>query len=184
MSPGGNLDELLATHDIRNTLYRYCRGVDRRDYGLVRSCYTASGIDRHGGYQGGIDGFISFLQTELPRFETTMHYVANVLVEVRGERAVAESYVTAFHRVKPTDDVPRHDFFLGLRYVDTLAKERGQGWLLADRTCVFEWSRRAEVTERSIVDMGTLRGAVWPSDPIYGALGTLGLSGPSAPAGS
>ena len=32
------LAELLAKQDIRDVLYRYCRGVDRRDYDMIRSC--------------------------------------------------------------------------------------------------------------------------------------------------
>ena len=34
-----NVDDLVARERIRDVIHRYARGVDRRDYELVRSCY-------------------------------------------------------------------------------------------------------------------------------------------------
>jgi hypothetical protein len=43
----------LRDHEeIRQLLYRYARGVDRADAGLIRSVYTAEGTDRHGPFDG------------------------------------------------------------------------------------------------------------------------------------
>jgi hypothetical protein len=38
---------LLAERDIRGVLARYCRGIDRGDYDLVRD-YHSDAIDEHG----------------------------------------------------------------------------------------------------------------------------------------
>lgn len=54
------LRALLDQSEIRDVHLRYCRGVDRCDWDLVRSCYYAEAIDEHGFYRGGIDGFIEW----------------------------------------------------------------------------------------------------------------------------
>ncbi len=80
-------------------LYRYCRGIDRRDYELVRSCYHPDATDDHGGYQGGVDGFIDYIKAGLPRFEQTMHMIGNIPIDIDGDVAQSEAYTLAFHRV-------------------------------------------------------------------------------------
>jgi hypothetical protein len=158
--------ELLADElAIRRVLNLYCRGVDRRDFALVRRCYTADGVDDHGKYRGSADGFVEFLRHELPeRFTTTMHYVGNVVVDVDGNRADAESYVLAYCRLVVTPDEPVRDYVSGLRYVDRLRRE--DGWQIASRTCVFEWSRIDEVVGAEF-PAGFVRGGFYPDDPVY-----------------
>jgi len=41
------LEELVARNAITEVLYRYCRGVDRRDWELLRSCYHPEAQDDH-----------------------------------------------------------------------------------------------------------------------------------------
>ena len=55
------LDDLIDREQIRDVIYRYARGVDRRDYELVRSCYHPNATDDHGSYKGDVDGFITWL---------------------------------------------------------------------------------------------------------------------------
>ena len=40
MDPNG-LDALVAERAIRDVVMRYCRGIDRRQFELVRDCYHA-----------------------------------------------------------------------------------------------------------------------------------------------
>ena len=44
------LDLMLAEWAIQRVLTSYSRGVDRFDFGLVRSCYWPDGTDDHGSY--------------------------------------------------------------------------------------------------------------------------------------
>jgi 3-phenylpropionate/cinnamic acid dioxygenase small subunit len=134
------LSELLAKQDIREVLYRYCRGVDRRDYDMIRACYHADAIDNHGEYFGDVDGFIAHVESNLGRFERTMHFLGNILIEVDGERARSEAYTLAFHRLPVRGEKPERDFIVGLRYVDDFEVRDGD-WRIANRVCVFEWSR-------------------------------------------
>ena len=139
---------LLAKQDIRDVLYRYCRGADRRDYDLMRSCYHPDARDNHGeDYIGGVDGFITMVEATLGRFERTMHFLGNILIEVDGSRARSEAYCIAHHRLPEREDRPKRDFLVGLRYVDDFDQRDGQ-WRIAERVCVFEWSRIDPVPER------------------------------------
>ena len=127
-------------HEIRNVLYRYCRGIDRRDYDLVRSCYHPDATDDHGGFQGDVYGFIDYIKAGLPRFEQTMHMIGNILIELDGDVARSEAYTLAFHRVPASTTKPTRDYTVGLRYMDRFER-RDARWAIADRVCVFSFQR-------------------------------------------
>ena len=55
------------------------------DFDLVRSCYHPDAIDRHGAYEGDIEGFIKWAADLLPTFESTMHFTGNQYVQVEGD---------------------------------------------------------------------------------------------------
>ena len=46
---------LLDKQEIEEVVLRYCRGIDRRDFDLVRSCYHPDARDRHGSFDGTVD---------------------------------------------------------------------------------------------------------------------------------
>ena len=46
------LDDLLAKHEIHEVMMRYCRGVNRLDPELVKSCYHPDALEDHGASQG------------------------------------------------------------------------------------------------------------------------------------
>lgn len=142
------LARVVDQQEIADVIYRYCRGIDRCDFELVRSCYHPDAIDDHGDFRGGVDDFIAFVQQGLPRFERTMHFIGNVLVEVQGDSARAESYVVAHHRMRASSTKPERDFDVGLRYVDDFERRDGE-WRIAARVCVFDWSRIDPVEPRN-----------------------------------
>jgi hypothetical protein len=130
---------LAAKQEIREVVLRYCRGVDRLDFDLVRSVYHPDGIDHHTGFDGTIDEYIPWVTTALGRFRGTMHIVGNQLVDLAGQRATCESYGTAVHWGDPVDD-PRHNFTSGFRFVDDMRCIDG-AWAIAERWAVREWTR-------------------------------------------
>jgi hypothetical protein len=139
---------LLAKDDIRDVLYRYCRGVDRLDFDAVRSCYHPDALDHHGeDYVGGVDGAIAHFDANLKLFERTMHFLGNILIEVDGSTARSEAYAIALHRLAARGDKPLRDFLVGLRYVDDF-EERDGCWKISRRVCAFEWSRIDPVPAR------------------------------------
>ena len=138
----------VAENAIRRVLYRYCRGIDRREYGLVRDCYHPDATDDHGDFIGGVDGFVEHVESNLRRFERTMHFLGNILIEVdlHANHARSEAYAIAYHRLRANDKKPLRDFVVGLRYVDDFER-RERAWRIANRVCVFEWSRIDPVGE-------------------------------------
>jgi hypothetical protein len=132
-------DGLEDREQIRDVVLRYCRGVDRLDFDLVRSAYHPDGIDHHTGFSGVIDEYIEWVSWALGRFSGTMHIVGNQLIEINDDAAVCESYGTAVHWGDPPDD-PRHNFTSGFRYVDHMQR-RGGRWAIAERWAVREWTR-------------------------------------------
>ncbi|MFD1554627.1 nuclear transport factor 2 family protein [Paraburkholderia silviterrae] len=134
------LQQLLDEAEIRRVHLRYCRGIDRMDWDLVRSCYHPDAIDRHGAYNGGVEGFIDWAAELLPSFESTQHFTGNQYVEVHGDAAFAEHYAQALHRTKPAGDKPAMDWLVNIRYVDRMERRNGE-WRIADRVVVLDSQR-------------------------------------------
>lgn len=164
------IDELVAKQEIHDVLIRYTRGIDRMDRDLVRSCYHPDAHDDHGPFKGSVDEFLDWVEQALSYFSSTMHFIGNQLidVEVDGDVAHAESYCVAYHRRAATNDEPGHDLVMGLRYVDRLEKRLGE-WRIADRLCVFDWSRRDEIAGEWDMGPEVVRGTRGDTDPVFRA---------------
>ncbi|MGV0793506.1 nuclear transport factor 2 family protein [Mycolicibacterium sp. XJ1819] len=132
------ISQLLDREEIRDVIYRYARGIDRRDFELVRQCYHPDGIDRHPGFTGARDDYIEWLRNILPRYAFTVHFVGNVLVETDGDEAAAESYTVAYHASAEDVDNARENFIAGIRYADRFTRN-GRGWRIAERTVITDW---------------------------------------------
>jgi len=124
---------------IAEVVLRYCRGVDRLDFALVRSCYHDGAVDHHTGFSGDVDKYVAWIEEGLSRFAGTMHLVGNQLVEVDGDRARSETYGNAHHWGEPPDD-PARNFVSGFRYVDDMERRDGE-WRISERWAVREWTR-------------------------------------------
>ena len=163
---GGQIQELADKQTIREALYRYCRGVDRLDPELIRSCYYPDATDDHGTYQGLRDGFVRHAGDGLATMLGTMHYIGNVLVDVQDAVAYSESYCVAYHRM-PSRKTGEAEHLVACRYVDRFERRGEQPWKLGDRTVVYEWSRIDPVGEQSEFEPSVTRGQRNKSDLIY-----------------
>jgi hypothetical protein len=134
------LQRFLDEAEIRRVHIRYCRGVDRMDWDLIRSCYHPDAIDRHGAYEGGVEGFIAWAAELLPTFECTQHFTGNQYVQVEGDVAFAEHYAQAIHRTRAVGDMPASDWIAFVRYVDRMERRNGE-WRIADRMVVLDSQR-------------------------------------------
>ena len=162
---------LLDRREIEDVILRYCRGIDRGDLELVRSCYWPDATDSHGGFSGTRDEFVAWVEALLARFESTSHFVGNLLVELAGDVAVVETYAIAFHR-SPEPKASLNSI-VGVRYVDRFEK-RGGAWKIARRVCVTEWSRVDDVAGRLPIAPGHVRGARGKGDALYELLAGIG----------
>ncbi len=141
--------------EIQDCLFRYIRGVDRKNWDLVRSAYHTDAYDDHGNYKGGIDGFIESLVKRHATIEQSMHVVGNMVIEFDGpDGALMETYFITHQRISPEAGDARLPYLRGTpiakdqavetevvgRYVDRLTRRDGV-WRVAHRTVVFEVSR-------------------------------------------
>ncbi|AII10540.1 nuclear transport factor 2 family protein [Rhodococcus opacus] len=131
--------ELIAKQEIYEVLCRYCRGIDRLDLELVRSCYHPDARDHHVSFDGTRDEFIDWVDAELRQMDGTMHSIANHLVELDGDRARCETYVNTYSW-SATSTRPAHNSLTGTRYVDTFELRAGV-WRIAERWAVRSWIR-------------------------------------------
>jgi hypothetical protein len=138
--------------DIRELMERYARGVDRRDWDLVRAVYHPDAHDDHGNYKGDIDGFIASLEKRHAFIEQSMHFIGNCIIEFDGpDSAVVETYYITYQRLlpgagqsrlnylsreRPADEDAMQGQAIG-RYVDRVTRRDGE-WRIARRTVVFE----------------------------------------------
>ncbi len=110
-------ERLWAEAEIRRVLLRYARGVDRLDLDLVRSCYHPDATDSHGSFDGTVDEFVTWVERVLRRYDATMHFLGNPLIELTDDRTAAvETYGMAFHRA--AGGPPERNLVTGFRFVD------------------------------------------------------------------
>ena len=132
------LAALLDKQEIEEVVLRYCRGIDRRDFELVRSCYHPDARDRHGSFDGTVDEYIAWVDGLTARYRFTMHLVGNVLIELGdADVAACETYGVSLHA--SDDPRPFMNMATGFRYVDRFERRDG-AWRIADRNAVGEWS--------------------------------------------
>lgn len=149
----GRFEDRVA---IQDALYRYARGVDRRDWELVRSSYHVNAYDDHGMYKGGIDGFIDYLSSRHQTVDLSLHFLTNSFIEWVGkDAALVETYFISRKLQKPQggagsagtrpDDETEEAEILG-RYVDHFTRRNGE-WRIFERVVIYESMRSTLVPD-------------------------------------
>lgn len=141
---------------LADLVMRYCRGVDRRDFALVRSLYWDDALDHHGAmFDGGADDFATWLPTAMAAFELTVHRLTGSVFAFDGDRAEGEHHAIAYHRTHPPQ---RREIVIGGRYLDRYERRAGV-WKFAERRLVFDHGESRALDE----DAFTLLSAQAPS---------------------
>jgi hypothetical protein len=119
-------DTLSAKQSITEVIYRYCRALDRMDRDLALTIWHADGTADYGPtmYQGTGAGFVDWVWPAHESMLGHSHQIGNVLIEVDGDRAGSESYVTATLWGAFEPDVLTTIVSRG-RYVDTWSRRDG-----------------------------------------------------------
>jgi 3-phenylpropionate/cinnamic acid dioxygenase small subunit len=138
MSADAALQALVDRAAIQDVLARYAHGVDRRDLALVAACFTADAAYEGSLGSGTIAIALDALRDRMPRYRATMHFLANQLIELRGDRASCETYALVYHRLEGDDE--DEDFVVGVRYLDDLTR-LPEGWRITSRRTVMEFQR-------------------------------------------
>ena len=149
--------------EIRDALFRYCRGIDRGDPEMMRSAYHEDAIEHHGSfYDGPARDYCNFVIEHLAHVLVARHELTNILIELEGDSARVESYFLSFQRIKARAE----DDFIGGRYLDRFTRRNGL-WLIAERTLVFDWTGLARFDGASPYEESFPTGTRDGNDPLY-----------------
>jgi hypothetical protein len=166
------LAALLDKQEITELLTRYLRSVDRGDVATLRSCYLPGATEDHGGlFEGPAADYVDSIAAGLthPRSRTS-HNMTNLLIELDGDTATAESYCLTFARLKANGAY--YHSFVGARMIDRLERRDG-AWGIAHRQLLWDWNHDAPAAEHWMQgllapDVSVLRmSGKFPADPVY-----------------
>jgi len=130
------LQELIDRQKIHDCILRYCSGIDRFDWEMVRSVYHPDAKDDHGIFVGGVEDFITWAGHYHGSYQSGhKHYVLNHRCDIEGDSANTETY-WLFSGINNFD--PKLSLGGG-RYLDHFEKRNGK-WAIANRKCIIEWS--------------------------------------------
>jgi len=151
---------------IEQVLARYCRGIDRCDPNELKRVFADNAQIDFGDGPKPREETIADLMTGLGAMRLTHHNIGNVICEIDGEGARAETYCVAYHWL-PGD--PEIELVVGGRYLDQLEKIAG-AWRIIDRRYIMDWNRQSPSTMQNaggLYDTLLRRGARKPDDPSY-----------------
>ena len=188
MQSTNRLARIADRLDIQDTMARYARGVDRRDWEQVRQIFHPDAHDDHGEYKGGVDGFIDWVSQRHAHVAQSMHFLGNCLIEFAGDdKALVETYYIAMQRLEedagpaltllkegggsPSGAVDVN--ILG-RYIDQFERRHGN-WKVARRVVAFDSIRTHPVTSGPLNPNWALARRD-DKDPVYQVRATLGLN--------
>ena len=150
---------------IAQMLYLYCRAMDRMDLPLGYSIWHEDGTADYGEgiFHGTGRGFVDFAAKAHAGMVTHSHQVTAIIIDLDGDRAASESYVTAALRIKDGDRLL--ETTTRGRYLDRWS-HRGGRWAIDRRIYVHDLDDTREVQPTSIPP----RSARDRSDPSYAVL--------------
>ena len=122
-------ETLAATLAVRDVLYRYARGMDRRDLALVASCFAPGAAYEGALASGTIAAMLAALPAAMARYATTLHFMSEPAVIVDGPLANSETPTVAYH-VLPGSRALRT---VGVRYLDRFELGPTSWWIVARR---------------------------------------------------
>jgi len=128
-----------SERQIRQVVANYCRGVDRRDWALVRDCYHDDAVEDHGIFTGGPDDFVAWLAERHADGAPCVHFLGSPLVVLAGDAAFVESYAVSI-QATPLPDGRDGSAVGGCRYIDRFERRLGR-WRIASRTMTVEFMR-------------------------------------------
>ena len=163
MNNAATVEALASRQQITELIYRYCRSVDRLDVPLGHSIWHEDAIADYGAdvYQGNGPGVIDHICAQHLHTLHHSHQVSNILIELNGDRAASESYVTASLRVRRAAKLMQMTVWS--RYIDRWSRRDGR-WGLDHRLTVRDFDEVREVVPMKEHDVGRRD----RSDPSYG----------------
>ncbi len=160
MSPT-KLDELISKQEILECIMKYSRGVDRFDRELMLSTFHPDAIDDHG-EELTPEAFVDYAMRR-DKSRSRIHHIGNVLIELYGDQALAETYWLAYQAWNEGGTHYLRSRFG--RYADRFERREGV-WKVAHRRVIDDWSK-VEQYDSAAEGLSKHRGSHFPEDPVY-----------------
>lgn len=191
MSNDYSPERLSDRMQIQDVMNRWCRAVDRLDFDAIRSIFHPDAIDRHGPFNGDVEGLIEWIRKRHAKIPFSSHQISNILIEFADQDvALVETYVRTIQRY-PADakenlaqlsggaaGTEGHgaDLFTSSRYIDKFERRNGE-WRIAQRNLIQDWKQIVDVPKDAPVPHESwLTGRRDEGDPLFLLRAELGLS--------
>ena len=171
--------DLEAKQAITEALYRYCRAMDRIEPELAKTVWHADATLDYGHlFKLTAAEYTASIEAMHASFDATHHQVGNILIDVNGDGATSEAYVTAICWNFLDSGELRELIAIG-RYCDRWSRRTGH-WAIDHRHFVldmmYSWvPPRAPVPISNMSDRNRnaiegRRGVADPSHELVGAI--------------
>ncbi|WP_375195841.1 nuclear transport factor 2 family protein [Sphingobium sp.] len=130
-------DQLL----IRRAAELYAAGADRRDKALWTQVLAENIVIEGPGFSiEGREANLRSIDALEQMFRATVHRVHQVVATIKGDRATGETYSTADHLLKDSDEL----LVWSIRYQDEW-RRAGAAWQFTRRRLIVDWEERRPV---------------------------------------
>lgn len=165
------LSEVLDKYAISDVIMTYARAIDRLDEAMLRSVFHPDSQHAHGfigpssdptseSKPGEPKDFVAFAFEVLNTHTRTHHQLGNIFIELEGDDAYTETYFTAYHRMRASNDPmaaanaydTEMDLIVAGRYLDRFQKRDGV-WKISHRTGLTDWMRTESPSTQGFSDI-------------------------------
>jgi len=137
--------------EIEQLMYKHARSLDRMDGELMKSTYWEDAIEEHQDpiypelfhWNDNAWKFVPEAMKGFTNLKVTQHRISNILIELDGDKATAETYVWAYH-VHEEDGEDKEGILGGRHYFD-LEKRDGE-WRIKHRLTIFDWNQNKDAS--------------------------------------
>jgi len=163
-----NTQALADRQEITENIYKYCRSVDRLDVPLGHSVWNEDSFADYGEsfYQGPGKGVIDQICAQHLHLLSHTHQVSNILIDLNGDTAGSEAYITA--NLRTVQDEQTMQMTVYGRYIDQWSRQNGS-WGIDKRVFVLDFDQIRPVQPMSAPDSAKRDN----TDPSYAAVGNL-----------
>ncbi len=133
------LREILDRQEIIAVLDRYASSLDDRDWGRLRTCFTADAIgdyDPNAPKLEGYDAIENLCRRALGPLDASQHLLGNYEIEIEGDVARSRCYLRAQHVKRGCEG--GHLFEVAGYYRDEWVRCE-DGWRTSRRQLVVTW---------------------------------------------
>jgi 3-phenylpropionate/cinnamic acid dioxygenase small subunit len=118
--------------EIAEVLIRYATGIDRRDWPLFRTCWTAdvrADYEQVGQFTD-VETLTDIMQLVHNPMGPTYHRMSNFVIDVNGDHAAVRSYFHAVLLLSPGDST---NWFDAVGHYDDEFSKTADGWRISRR---------------------------------------------------